>query len=79
MASDHIIASLCRRFLHPFFVDAFVGAMGEIGQLSVLYPLDTIKVRFLPTRSTKLRENCGTLSVLTVCACACRSGVKHKG
>ena len=25
-------------------VDGFVGAVGEIGQLAILYPLDTIKV-----------------------------------
>ena len=35
---------VCRKFLPPSLVDAFIGAIGEIGQLAVLYPLDTIKV-----------------------------------
>ena len=37
--------TVCRKFLHPSLVDAFIGAVGEIGQLAVLYPLDTIKVQ----------------------------------
>ena len=35
---------MCRRFLPPFAADAIVGAIGEIGQLAILYPLNTIKV-----------------------------------
>lgn len=30
--------------LSPFAIDAIAGAMGEIVQICVLYPLDTIKV-----------------------------------
>lgn len=36
---------LCRVRLNPTIVEAVAGAIGEVAQIAILYPLDTIKVR----------------------------------
>ena len=57
---------LCRKFLPPFLVDGFIGAIGEIGQLAVLYPVDTIKVctnlSYCPTWPSEYGHTCGVIA-----------------